>query len=133
MKKSIIVIGCVLTLFVLLSAFTSDGNNKCKRKKYVEVNFINTSYDTISDFIFQNKKIGELGIGETSKYYRFDNLIVDKQNRIQHSAEAFYTYGIVDYYPYANGSTRTITEGKLTVDVNLFLSCGIGFNMTLKE
>tara|TARA_B100000809_G_C15075066_1_gene507474 strand:+ start:232 stop:633 length:402 start_codon:yes stop_codon:yes gene_type:complete len=132
MKKSILVICSVIVILIGLTAFT-DKPNSCKSKKALQINFINVSKDTISQFMFEEHKIGQLLPGETSKYYKIDSIQVKENNRLICKAEAFYMFGLIECYQYDDSKSRTINNGKITADVNMFMSCGIGFDMILKK
>jgi hypothetical protein len=101
---------------------------------FLQVRFVNTSNDTIKDFVFENKKIGALTMADTTKYYKFDSLVVGDNNRLLANANAFYKYGDIDYYNHARTpAVKMINDGKFTVDVNMYMSCGIGFDMVLSK
>jgi hypothetical protein len=119
-------------MFLGLTAFTNEANS-CKFKKSLQINFTNVSKDTISEFTFEKHKIGKLLPGETSKYYKVDSVQVTEYERLICKSEAFYMFGLIEYYQYDDSKSRTIKDGKITVDVNMFMSCGIGFDMILKE
>ena len=79
MKNTIL----VLTLG-LLGLFTIQSCNKeniePERKKDLQIRFTNIGEDKVKQLIFDGKLIGNLSAGETTRYYSFSSITINKYN-----------------------------------------------------
>jgi hypothetical protein len=121
-----------VALVFLFSAFAMTKPNQ--DTKQLQIKFVNISKDTIKNFVFSDKIIGNLNPSDTSQYYNFDSLTVNQNNRLIVNAKAFYRFADIDYYKESpQNSVKTIRNGKIIMDVRMYMSCGIGFDMVLNE
>ena len=128
----------VITVCIGLTIFQSW--KKCypqpePNREKVQIRFKNIGESKIKKFIFNGHKIGNIRSRQTSPYFIFDKLELGIDNQVITTATTYipeYKY-TAEYNTTYEQVIDTRTSNKFTINVNVYMSCGVGFDLTLAE
>ena len=99
----------------------------------MQIRFTNISEDKIKQFSFDGQLIGNLSAGKTTRYYSFNSIALNAHKEAVTEAKAEYNgYNIASYLYDADENT-ILTNGKHTMNVDVYVYCGVGLGVYLDE
>ena len=101
----------------------------------VHLRFKNTGESKIEKLVFNGQKIGNIKAGSTTKYFVFNKLELGEHNQIITEVSTYvseYDYTAEHNTTYMD-VISTKTTSIYTINIDVYMSCGVGFHMMLAE
>lgn len=134
MKHRILILALTLvTIFTVQSCKKVCEEPEPNRENDLQIRFSNIGQDKVKHFNFNGIQIGNLSVGETTRYYSFDPITVSAYNSPLVDAHARNDGHQIEYFSYSSDDNTVLTQGKHTMNVQLYMFCGIGLGLTLAE
>jgi hypothetical protein len=103
------------------------------RENDLQIRFTNQSEDKIKEFSFAGQLIGNLSAGKTTRYYSFNSIAINAHKEpITESNAEYNGYNIASYL-YDTDENTFLTNGKHTINVDVYQYCGVGLGVYLAD
>ncbi len=130
MKKNILIIA--LGLITVLQSCKKDIIEP-ERNQQLQLRFKNNSDEKIKQFSFNGQYIGNIGSQKTTRYYSIDPILINEYNMPVVEAKAKLSSYNTDYYSYGSENTTLLSHGKHTINLEVYMFCGVGLGLYLVD